>query len=80
MKEKSFETKRLAVEAYESGSDVKDLARIFQVHFRTVFRWVASIRAGKKENTPRGHRSRGVSPEDEALLCELISKKPDMTL
>lgn len=80
MKERNFETKRLAVEAYNSGVAPEQLAQTFQVHLRTIFRWLSSFRAGKMINSPRGHRPRSLGPEAEKQLEALVLAKPDSTI
>lgn len=80
MKERNFETKRLAVEAYNAGAPAKQLAQMFQVHPRTIFRWLSSFKAGKTNNSPRGHRARSLGPEAENKLQALVLAKPDSTI
>lgn len=80
MKERDFETKRLAVEAYNKGVPPKQLAQIFQVHPRTIFRWLSSLRTGKTNNSPRGHRTRSLGPEAEDKLEALVLAKPGSTI
>ena len=80
MKERNFETKRLAVEAYNSGTPPEQLAQTFQVHLRTIFRWLSAFRAGKVANSPRGHRPRSLGAKEEKKLEALIQAKADSTI
>ena len=80
MKERNIESKRLAIEAYKCGTPPEQLACMFQVHLRTIFRWLAAFRAGKTANSPRGNRPRSLGPEGEKKPAALILEKSDRTL
>lgn len=80
MKERNFESKRLAIEAYNSGTPPEQLAQTFQVHLRTIFRWLSAFRAGKIANSSRGNRPRSLGPEEEKKLEALVLEKPDRTI
>ena len=70
-----------AVAAVDAGMARSEGARAFDVHLRTVERWVARARrGGALGDRPRSGRPPGVAPEQRPALAAQVAAEPDATL
>jgi transposase len=69
------------VAAIDAGLPPGEAARLFRVHVRTVYRWLARRRGGEGlAERPRSGRPPKLGPERHPVLRALVAAHPDATL
>ncbi len=69
------------VTALDAGLAPSEAARLFGVHVRTVYRWLARHRQGESlRERPRSGRPPKLPPERYPELREIVLAQPDATL
>jgi transposase len=69
------------VAAIDAGMAPGEAARLFRVHIRTIYRWLARHRRGESlAERPRAGRPPKLDPSREPELRALVAAHPDATL
>jgi transposase len=69
------------VAAIDAGMTPGEAARLFRVHIRTIYRWLARHRRGESlAERPRSGRPPKLGPAREPELRALVAAHPDATL
>lgn len=69
------------VAAIDAGMPPGEAARLFRVHIRTIYRWLARHRQGEGlAERPRSGRPPKLAPERAGELRALVAAQPDATL
>ena len=78
----SQRTRELALAAYEAGGvTLGQIARMFQVHRTTLYRWIRTYRdSGRTAPQPSGHRWATFRGGELQRLDEMVRRRPDATL
>lgn len=75
-------TRELALAAYEAGgATLGQIAKMFQVHRITLYRWIRTYRAsGRTAPLPSGNRWPTFRGGELKRLDEMVRQQPDVTL